>query len=213
MKKKQHKSIEFNKPVHLYLEDLHEIESILKEELKVKELEITFDEYEAKSIKEIPEGTENVSTYLVFQTSNPNISISIYKHSTSIWLSSTNLELEGAIAKITDLLTKRTRKFIFYSFKVLNLGISLIFITVAILSSWFGRMSRNIQIILLLIFLLTLTLWILTILKPVKSIIEFKEKKKTPTFFQRNKDRIIVGLLVGIPVAIFSFLLGFIFRK
>lgn len=214
MKKKEHKSIEFDRPVHLYLDDLLEIETILKEGLKIKELKISFDDYEATSFSEIPEETKKVTISLEIQSYEPYIYISFYKRSARIWISSSNLEIEGAVAKIKDLLKKRERALIFYSSKVLNWSSYLISISASTLFFWLEeRMSKNIQITFLIIILLAFIFWTFTTLKPVNSIIEFQKKKNAPIFFQRNKDRILVGLIVGIPVAIFSFLLGFIFRK
>lgn len=214
MKKKQHKYIEFNKPVHLYLDDLLEIENILKEKLKVKTFKISFDDYEADGFKEILEGTENVGGYLKIETSEPYITITIYKFKIAIWILTSTLEIEGATAEINDLLKHRIRMLSYYSRKIINLGGYLIIVLASISSFfWLDQISKNNRIIFLVILLLAFILWIFTTLKPINSIIDFQKKKNAPNFFQRNKDRVLVGLIVGIPVAILSFLLGFIFRK
>jgi hypothetical protein len=45
------------------------------------------------------------------------------------------------------------------------------------------------------------------------SIIIVKPKKELPCFWVKNKDQIIVGLIVGIPIAIIAFLLGYFTKK
>lgn len=215
IKKSPHKSIKLNLPVHLYMDDLLTIEGILKDELKVRTLNVSFDDYEATSFKDIPEETIKVNRSLEIQTFEPFISITFNKFITSIWVSNSTLEIEGTVAKIKDLLKEKERKISFYLYKIINLASFLITLLIsASFSWWLKKLGNNNQIIYLLLFyLFNLILWILTTAKPVRSIIEFQKKKNAPSFFERNKDQITVGLIVGIIVAIFSFTIGLYLGK
>lgn len=129
-----------------------EVETILKEELKVKEFQISFDDYEATSFDEVPDGTKKVKTYLKIEANQPYISISFYKYSTSIFISSSNLEIEGAMSKIKNLLKNRTRTFRSYFSKVINWGTCLIPVFLAILVFWLDKLPKTIKITFLVVF-------------------------------------------------------------
>lgn len=218
MNKKQQKyeSVTLTYPVHLFLEDLLSIESVLKDELKVEDLNISFDDYETKSISEIPEGTR--TNNVNFKAYRPYVSIGIETQSRypRIYLDDITLETEGALFKIGRILKNRKRVFLPLLQKVVLFMSYLLCIVWASLSALafeignqFARQHKN----FILYSLIGSLIFLVLSFRRTPSIVEFVEKGKRKNFFQRNTDQIIVGLIVASFSAILGFILGLLVRK
>ncbi len=211
MKKKNQISITISKPVHLFRDDISEIEAILKDELHASDLNISFDDYESNSFLGIPEEQKAVSEIKI-SIYTPYLLIGIGKTFYFISSHEPDLKLTGAVSKIKDLLQRRLRYYEFYFVKGVT-WMSYLLGMISLSLFLFLELTRSAKILLLLATLLSFSLWTFRCFHPVISIIEFTSRKDIPSFFKRNKDAIYVGLIVGIPVAIVSFLLGTLFSK
>ncbi len=61
-------------------------------------------------------------------------------------------------------------------------------------------------------FIIAMTIFEVIVPKMIKNSIRLVSKQDNPNFWQKNKDKIIVGLLVGILVAVANFILKYLFK-
>lgn len=217
MKKKENKTIVFDQ-VNLFRDDLITIEQIFKKELKVEDYKISFDNYESDSIESIPEDTEGVDK-LIIQIGRPYISLEIGGYSPNIWAIDPPIQVEGALSKIVEILNKCERKSISNIHKFFNkschflmfFGFFLLPITFteAKTIDKYINISRELNIVLLSILLITSISSLYLTAHPVKSKIYFSSRKLTPSFWKKNKDQLIVNLII----ALFSIFVTLIVTK
>ena len=207
MKKKKDLDINFKYPVILYREDLLEIQQILLEDLKAKNLNISFDEYEANKIEEIPADTKT-TTQIRMSSYSPSITFAIRSYSNSITTYSDSLEIEGAMQRIYNILNKNSRAFIYGVFRIFNFFSIVVYISLVLLISTSKvdkYFSSEGQIFLLIALFLSSIVVVRLLFNPIVSIINFGTKKETPNFWIKNKDQILVGIII----AVFGLIAGY----
>lgn len=213
-KKTQNFSQSFKMP-HLFREDLENIEIVIKS-LSPREYKLETKDFEYNSVEEIPKDT-NAENNFDIQVHCPSyISINFDKSNADIYTSDDDLEIVGAVKKITDIILKKERKFLWFLAK-LAWGI------IPLIVGWsFGKIatdqkeiSRNEAFLTLAIIILSILLfiWGFYTIYYKFSLVEFKYQKDKPNFFIKNKDQIIVGIIVGIIVAFISVLLTLLLLK
>lgn len=213
MKKVEFEEIKFNQS-NLYVDDLVEIEHILINELKVEKLTITFNEYESETVADIPIDTDSINE-ITFSTNKPYVHIKIGGYDPRIWSSTSSILIIGTMSKIAGIIKKREKKLITRIYKIsTNTSLMLASASSMLLAyrsqsiegiGDYGSNVRNMNFILLTVFLIAFVLWIYLIKNPIKSNIYFTSKKQKPGFWKKNKDQIIVNLLV----ALFTFVITF----
>jgi len=214
MKKKAQTFSKDLKMPQLYRDDLEIIEKIIKDELKPREYKIETKDYEYDGLESIPEDNEQI-TDLHIQTYSPYISIQFNRFSARIYAGDDDLKTTGALTKIVEVLSARERKMLFWSQKVgLWLAPILFFAPTRALIE-IDRIKTPKHWFAIGLALAAVIWWIISYYLSMYrfSSITFISSKKSPGFIKRNKDQILVGLIVGIPVAILSFFLGLFFRK
>jgi len=196
--------------VKLFLNDLEEIDAILK--ANSSSYKLTLDDYELESINEVREIDEKQDFHeLKIQVSDPYISVEINKNGSHIYLLSEDEIMSiGITEKLKKILKNRrnTWKY-FYRYT------TYFFVIVSILSLELSPVYyENHKIILI-----GYAFWAFTILWCIvsfifrnKNNIVFTSKKyhEIDNYFVRNKDQLInsivsgfIGLLVGITVTWF----------
>lgn len=211
MKEKNTISVEYKKPIHLFRDDLLAIEKTFKEDLACTDFEVSFDDFSSDDIKSIPTN-QKLSHSIFFHGNKPYFSIEIGQHLSKFYALEDLLLIRGAIQKIKNIFDKtipksfKTRKWIGKSMYGLMI-FSNIFLFI---SNYINYLKNTISslMILLLTFLCVIS-WV-QMMWPMKPIIEFEMKNSRKNFWDRNKDQIYVGLLVGITTAIISFTLVFL---
>ncbi|MCA9346871.1 hypothetical protein KC960_05270 [Candidatus Saccharibacteria bacterium] len=191
----------------LFMDDLEEVESIIITELRPREYRIETDDYEYNKLNEIKERNDPI-TNLHIKTYDPYISIDLNRFSSRIYASEDSLSTLGAITKITKILESKERMLLYKSqnwatwtagpLTVIPLVILYNLENVTQLSKW-G---------LLMIAMLSIVWWVASFYLSMYrySIIFLTSKKDRPGFIKRNKDQIIVGVII----ALFSFLIGLV---
>ena len=216
MKKKETISIEYKKPVHLFRDELLAIESILKQDLVGRDFKINFDNYDSDNVSSIPTD-QKISNDLSFHISNPYFSIDVRRYSSKFYSAEDSLQIRGAIEKIKEIFdmavlkSAKVRRWIglsMYGLAMLAaLFLSVTFIAdVEILKDTFHS-SKIISLIFFALPVLCLVSWG-QMTWPMRPIIEFEMRNSRKNFWERNKEQIYVGLIVGVPVAIVSYALG-----
>ncbi len=216
MKKDKTLIIEYTKPPHLFRDELLAIESILKNDLNGRELKITFDNFDSENISSIPLN-HKPSNNLSFHISTPYFSVEVRRFSSRFYAADDSLQIRGAINMISDVFNASPRRFLrlrqLISDIMSVLGVLSLFALIAI---WRG----NVEILKVVFYssgvisFMLVTLPFLCFVSsfqmymPSEPIIEFEMRNNRKNFWERNKEQIYVGLIVGVPVAIVSFLLG-----
>lgn len=197
-------------PVKLYKEEIERILSLLKNEgfndliIKTKDYKYTADEFLKLEHETID--TLNIGGYNPFYLSID------FDSSVRIYTGSDGAKEVGLAHKIEQLLKKNKRVLLsciirpwapfLFSFLFVAIAISsLIFLyKISIINQSFFK--NNLEIILPVVYLFTyVPIFLLTLKKP-KNIIILDYKKSAPGFWERNKDRIMVGIIVGILTTI-----------
>lgn len=203
---KQSPSVDI-KQVQLFRDDLNYIESELKEELKARDFRIQLGEYEYSSVNEIPDDHRRVHE-MTITADDPYVRIVLRRAIANISSSDSSLKTTGAINNIAERLGKRTRKVRYYFIRPLGIlgGLLLFFVSpIATLES----VPAEVRLILIAVTVLLLPFAGLATYQTFRSYstISFERDKKN--FFARNKDALIVNMVV----AAFSSLLTFIITR
>lgn len=196
-------------PVQLFREDLIEIESILKECTGAEKLTIAFDSFETETINQIPE-TQSITNQIAMRAFGDKVSISFEANrgECNIYIPDSTLITDGGNERIKILLKNRTKLVLFYFRKI---AIVLSFILANVLLAFainFEDISKVQRRILLVSSISGFGVYSYLVFHQIKNTINFSFKKSSPTYFERNKDHILNGLLTNFAVAVVSFLLG-----
>lgn len=192
---------------HLYLDDLTNIEGIILD-LKARDYRLLTDKYEFQNVKDIPKGTSS-SGKLTITCYDPYISIDLSSISARIYTSAETLKAKGAYAEIIKIIKNRERRVLFYLVKSspVTLAIVLFISLIALMLTLAGKYHHdNIALLGACGIILSLIFFRITYLLDVKrfSLIEFQNKDFRSSFIKRNKDAIVVGIIVAIITAMFT---------
>lgn len=205
--KKNNLLIKF-RPARLFLEDLQEIENISKELSIFKSIEISILDHEFSSFSEVKDEYKECNEILIIikKQNYSSINITFSKYNNSIADYDPDLETRGIIQKIYEVIVKREKNNSINFIKAIE---QLKWIGLAgIISSFFFSFNKTRLIIACLSSLLYLFSGI-PLLFPLRSEIIFISRKKRSSFWERNKDQLIVN---GI-VSILSLFVGFLLAK
>lgn len=213
MKKKSKNYSQNFKMPHLFREDLEEIENVLKE-LTIREYKVETKDFEYKTVQEIPISNDPVNDFHI-HAYDPYISLDLNNFSARIYASDDDIKTIGIVKKITDIISKRERKSLWY-LSNLSTWLAPIFFIVPP-QIWAKLDEKKIQpnkiwlVILAIVFVLSVIWWTIGYLASLKkySLIEFTYKKNKTNFLTRNKDQIVVGIIV----AIISIITTLLFQK
>lgn len=187
------------KPVNIHLSDLRYIESVLKDELHSDQVTYEIGDYEYDSLSEIP-NTQLPVSRLVIKSKDPYVSIRFARMYSNISSSVSSLAVTGALAQIEKSLKRRVRKLHYYIIRPFAfLGLPVMFALAAI--SIQDGMPLMVKQFLLTAGVLSILFWVFAIKVTFTehSIIHLDERKGN--FFSRNRDALIVNLIVAVFAA------------
>ena len=125
----------------------------------------------------------------------------------------------GAVKKITDIISKRQRKLLWYLSSLSTwLAPIFFFVPIQLLLINLGEKEVNSNkkwlIIMPFISIFPVIWWIVGYYSNLKkfSVIEFAYRKNKSKFFIKNKDQIIVGIIVAIATVLLTLLFQKIFK-
>jgi len=198
MKKVKYGYIEDFKPVVLYLDDLEKILEILKE-LSDK-IRISTDEYELDSLDELHKiGQETLNTLIIevggSKGSFPDISLNFRPSDISFHVYQDTLPIRGVLEKTKEFLNGRKRKLyflatLFFWFSFGAIGYSICFLLDGPFT--FNRALIGFAIIFLGLICIW---WNHQVTNKKWSVIHLKRRVDLPSFWKRNKDRIIIAII------------------
>jgi len=198
--KRLQKSIrkEYKMP-HLFLEDIEQIESVVKE-AKPREYAIEFGGYEYAGIDEVPKNVESTTEFHI-RTRDPYLSLDLSKYGATLYISSDDLGSTGLFAKVNETIKKRERKFAWFSSQVaIWLAPALFFSSIPPLEKILkeGASARS---LVLASFVVALALWwYISYALGLKSFskVEFTKKKDRIGFVRRKKDQILLSVISAV---------------
>ncbi|MBU1130990.1 hypothetical protein KJ840_02555 [Patescibacteria group bacterium] len=197
----------------LYRDDLESIEKIIKDKLKPREYKLETKDFEYDELGTIPKNNTPITDFHI-QTHSPYISIDFNRFSAQIYAGDDDLNTTGALFKINDILSKKERKVLFWSQKIAVWLAPILFIAPIQALTEIGEIKSVKHWVALGMAFIAAIWWIVSFHSSmhrfsVITLVSFEEK---PGFIRRNKDQIIIGFVVGIPVAIVSFLFGLLLK-
>ncbi|MBP6975180.1 MAG: hypothetical protein KBB54_04610 [Candidatus Pacebacteria bacterium] len=205
-------NIDIDGPFKVFRDDLIEIENLLKKDLGATDFKIYFGKCESDDVDSIPSDTSPVNKIRIRIYSPFDLNISIIRYSAYISSSSNSLQVRGVVDKIREILVKRKPHLMVkvrVLFKWLATALFAFFINILyFFNNLFIPEYLNVFLIILIILGLVLSFQMIL---PPKSTVNFNLFKDRKRFWIENKNQILIGLIVGIPLAILSVILAYIF--
>jgi len=193
-------------PVILYFDDLGLLVDIFNE--ACESVEIETNGYELDNINEIKDLREELITSLSIKGINPYVTLEFSPHSIRLYISEESFVQIGVLESVKNFLSIRARKwswltqnsfgagasipiafsFIIYAFNkpdLHSIGLATLTLGIAIMWNWsnyHGTLNRH------------------TIIYPLEN------RRGKRTFFQRNKDQIVLIFLTAIVTSVITFL-------
>lgn len=213
MKKVKKEYIKYYPFLRLYKKDIDEIIKLFKQ--NCESVEIYIDEYKLDDISEIKDiGKQEVSYFHITSTLQAYLTLSS-KSANFVLINEDDLKLRGLETKIEQILAKRKS-----AWNILNspwLYIPYIIITVCVIIWWLSSLtflSLSLTFLASIVGVMILGFFPLCIsylLKYIDSnkhcVIFLCNSEERSNFFKRNKDRLIIGLVIAIIGGIITFIL------
>lgn len=210
MKKKGTITVEYKHPLHLFRDELLDIEKIFKQDLKGRDFKVSFDDFESEDISSISTD-QKASNNLSFNMYDPYFSLDIRQYSSRFYGGEDSLQIRGAIEKIEEIFEKAIHKSSKLRGRIgwIMFGLAVISLSLVWVNLIYDRIEifKNSLYSLDFLFLLC-SISCVQMRTPLKPIIEFEARSKRKNFWEKNKEQIYVGLIIAVPAAILSFLLG-----
>ena len=210
-------------PVRLYLDDLEEIETILKSEFK--RLKIRSEGFELSSVSELREfKKDKVKDLDISVCDSFYMYLSLNKGSARISSEQDDIRVVGIIEKIKQIVTRKSSVFKFMRWKDLLLihlvisavcGLLLAKFLVSLMSpgpSGFLFGGRPIYMGALLSFFAIVDFLLYRLAFRSYSVIYLLPKNESPGFLKRNKDQLLVAFISALIGAIAALVLPALFR-
>jgi hypothetical protein len=202
-------------PIKLYLDDIEKIVEILGE--LSTEIKIETDEYALRDVKEFASLNRERLTELSIQSSEPHLSLYIGSRNAWISIAKDIPPSRGTFEKVKDLLLLRRRKFsAFLDIPYVNfllgamIGSGVVVSIIGVIRLIIGTglpPAMTIGGIMLLFIGSLLSWWSFRVSSKEYSLIILKRRIDQPSFFKRNEDKILVGIIIAVVSVIFGWVL------
>lgn len=213
MKKLRKKWERKYRPLKLYKDDLVDIINIAKEEYEKansdahRHIDIRVDEFEIEGTEDLDKiEKEVVNLFYIYLNFSPVLRLSLENCSASLLVTDDkDTWLMGVASKIDSILQNRQRSFSFFFSNArpgLIIFVGLFFLFCACILSLFTSAYLLIPIGILFISLI----WWVEGIKPNYSTIIMSNSNEVRSLFRRNKDKILLSLLVSIITGFVSVL-------
>ncbi len=199
--------------LRVYLDDLQEIENILKEHFDGK-VEVRTKDYKIDSVEELQKLKDTQINHIRFIGGTFDLDVELKPDNGNIYCTQDCPLNRGIVSQIEELLLKRKRRF------DINLAklwwVALIYSLVTLF--WFIKSGFSISIKVSLaltggsILIMTYYYYIWRADNRRHSIVILKHKTESPSFWQRNKDQIWLLLIGGVVGSFLTLLVQLIGR-
>ena len=184
-------------PTRMYLDDVQAIYNILKN--NCSSVRIETDKYEISDIVKLKDISVNEIHTISFKCRDPYIIIDLLPHGGRLYIEEDSTINRGILSQIEDILSKCERKIIrllnsLPAYLVVGMLLGVAFpIIFKFTERW---LSVTLSISLLVILILLLVKSYRLSLRQHSTII-LSERRARASFIKRNKDQIIVGLIIA----------------
>ncbi len=197
-------------PLVLYLDDIQELCEFLKVIAK-RPVIIETCNYKLNTLEELSKLKEEKTNSITFKCDEPFFSIELHKSGGFIFISKTKIEdveAEGIVASIEKILLPHRKSFVFSTVSNSYLGSLLLGASTTQLV--IGKIGKSNNLIL---YLFALALFIISVFWTILGFrlsikryntVFLKLRKESASFWKRNKDQIIVGVVTAVITAIVS---------
>ena len=198
----------------LYREDIEELHDLFLSS-NSESFEFTVGDFRIEDLNELDKLNEQEYTSFGMTSYSPCVGLTVEPSKAYIYIEDTNdPALLGMKAKIEGIVDKRrsrlSRRTTFFSFLVFGFFTGVM--TARIQDDWSGNLAIILTLLLVAAIALVIAFLLMHQTNSRYGVLYLARKREMPGFMARNRDQIIVTLLVGIIVAIVSFLLGFALR-
>lgn len=209
------KAISISKQVEyatLYLDDLEDIYNLLGQASSKINFEI--DDYVLDSFEDLMQLRKTKTEKLELRIIEPHVNLSIDTHGASVYADDCSAISENITLKIINILEKRKNRFIEFVDRHLY-KIAVPVVLLGGLSVTFYNLYYPIVYVALTLLIIGCFLFVfsglITISKLSKTKFLLTYKKDKPSFFERNKDEIIKGIILLIFGAIIKSVFDYFF--
>jgi hypothetical protein len=195
-------------PLVLYLDDIQELYEFLKGIAK-KTVVIETCNYRLNSPDELSKLKEEKTNSIAFECNEPYLSVNLYESGGSILISKRDIgdnEAEGIAVNIERILLSRKRSVVFSIVSKPYFIGSLCGFSVFLALSSKNSESFILPLFSLASFIVTVCGFVFGYLFSLRwyNTVFFKLRKESPSFWKRNKDQIIVGVVTAVITAIIT---------
>lgn len=184
-------------PIRLYLDDIDAIYEVLKKNCGTVTIET--DKYEISDTTQLKDIGVNEIHTMIFKCQKPYIDIELRPFEATIYISEDSTVNRGILSQLEETLKKCERKII----RIL-VSTPSSFVAGALLAVALIQISDSLEgWLAILLTIITLSVFALFFVRSYRlsihqhSTIILSERRQTIGFSQRNKDRIIVGIIVA----------------
>lgn len=182
-------------PVVVYLDDLREVVEVMK--AICTSVELSSDDYIFESLDDAKEHFSNrIQTNFKISGSGPYSRVDYSRWETEVYVSSGDKSAQ-LFHELDEILIRQQRHLPFlYSY-----WIWIVSGLLGLFSFLFGQSMSDFASWIISGFSILVSLWFLYVMIVVTrrhSLIRFEQRSKTPTFFEQNKNAILMSILTGI---------------
>lgn len=212
MKKKPTSDFQMISNLYIYRDDLEEIYNLLHR--YSDSVVFTVDEYELDSADELGQLKKKQAEKVEFSISKPYIAIKIKDNGASIYAGDNeDINANAITNKFVTALKKRKRPILFEfmedNYLKINMVLWLLLAFCLIFHDFYYPYPLYLAAFLFGIFLIASGIVLFPIItKKDKTIVSLSYKKDSPSFFQRNRDAIVVEIIIGIIILVLGAILG-----
>ena len=196
-------------PVKLYLEDIGAIWDVLKD--TCEEVILKTEEYEYGSVEEFARESKGIIHKLTFTGSRPYLTVDLALDNSRLYAGADDAKSYGGLEKVRELLKQRRRPVV--SVATGGTGIVLLLFAAFLLSYlgaeairyrslWWGIATALVVLIVLYLVVMSFR-WITR-----GNLIIPKHRAEAPSFFRRNQDQLVTGIILSLFGALIGYVLG-----
>lgn len=188
-------------PIKLYLDDIEKIVDILRE--LSSEIKIETEEYALKDVNEFASLNKEKLAELRIRSLEPHLSLDLGPRHVWLDIAEDIPSSRGTFEKIKEVLLSRRRKFAGFAGNlegglIVSLILGFATISMGLKAIEGGGALFSIGAVIMLLISLVFGRWYFRVISKESSLIILKRRNQQQSFFQRNKDRIIVGIILAL---------------
>ncbi len=190
-------------PVKLYLGDIERIVEILGE--LSSDVKVLAEEYSLSDVSELTKLDQQALTQLEIEIRSPHISLEMSPYAVRLYIGEDTAESWGVFTKIKDLMHSRKRRLLAWLgtwAPTLPAMLAILSLFGAAVGVGAGDWALTVVAVCLLVVSVWMVKWTQTRILKKYSLIILKRRDQQQPWWDRNRDQLTVGLIVGVILAL-----------